>query len=53
VCAQTRAHGTCQGDLAGSCFFFWAANQLLPNYRQATLFNDIAIDFLFSMCFWS
>jgi uncharacterized membrane protein len=24
-------------------FLFWAANQLLPNYRQATLFNDIAI----------
>ena len=24
-------------------FLFWAANQFLPNYRQATLFNDIAI----------
>ena len=24
-------------------FLFWAANQLLSNYRQATLFNDIAI----------
>jgi hypothetical protein len=24
-------------------FFFVATNQLLPNYRQATLFNDIAI----------
>jgi hypothetical protein len=24
-------------------FLFWAANQLWPNLRQATLFNDIAI----------
>jgi len=24
-------------------FLFWAANQLLPDLRQATLFNDIAI----------
>jgi len=24
-------------------FLFWAANQFMPNYRQATLFNDIAI----------
>ena len=24
-------------------FLFWAANQLWPNLRQATLFNDVAI----------
>jgi hypothetical protein len=24
-------------------FLFWAANQLWPDLRQATLFNDIAI----------
>lgn len=24
-------------------FLFWAANQLWPNYRLSTLFNDIAI----------
>ena len=24
-------------------FLFWAANQVLPNYHQATLFNDSAI----------
>jgi hypothetical protein len=28
--------------LAGA-FLFWAANQLWPDLRQATLFNDIAI----------
>jgi hypothetical protein len=27
-------------------FLFWAANQLMPNYRHATLFNDIAIALL-------
>ena len=26
-------------------FLFWAANQLLPNYCQATLINGIAIAF--------
>jgi uncharacterized membrane protein len=24
-------------------FLFWTANQLWPNLRQATLFNDVAI----------
>jgi hypothetical protein len=26
-----------------AAFFFWAANQLWPTLRQATLYNDIAI----------
>jgi uncharacterized membrane protein len=29
--------------LLASAFYFWAANQLWPNLRQATLFNDVAI----------
>jgi uncharacterized membrane protein YbaN (DUF454 family) len=29
--------------LLAVAFFFWAANQLWPDLRQATLFNDIAI----------
>lgn len=29
--------------LLAIAFLFWAANQLWPNLRQATLFNDIAI----------
>jgi hypothetical protein len=29
--------------LLASAFLFWAANQLWPTLRQATLFNDIAI----------
>jgi len=29
--------------LLACAFLFWAANQLWPNLRQATLFNDIAI----------
>jgi hypothetical protein len=29
--------------LLASAFLFWAANQLWPSIRQATLFNDIAI----------
>jgi len=29
--------------LLALAFFFWAANQLWPDLRQATLFNDIAI----------
>ena len=29
--------------LLALAFLFWAANQLWPNLRQATLFNDIAI----------
>ena len=29
--------------LLAVAFLFWAANQLWPNLRQATLFNDIAI----------
>ncbi len=29
--------------LLASAFLFWAANQLWPNLREATLFNDIAI----------
>ncbi len=29
--------------LLAAAFFFWAANQLWPEWRQATLFNDIAI----------
>jgi hypothetical protein len=31
--------------LLASAFLFWAANQLWPDLRQATLFNDIAIAF--------
>jgi hypothetical protein len=29
--------------LLAIAFLFWAANQVWPNQRQATLFNDIAI----------
>ena len=29
--------------LLASAFLFWAANQLWPTLRQATLFNDVAI----------
>jgi len=29
--------------LLATAFLFWAANQLWPHLRQATLFNDIAI----------
>jgi hypothetical protein len=29
--------------LLACAFLFWAANQLWPDLRQATLFNDIAI----------
>ena len=29
--------------LLAVAFLFWAANQLWPDLRQATLFNDIAI----------
>ena len=29
--------------LLAAAFLFWAANQLWPEWRQATLFNDIAI----------
>ncbi len=29
--------------LLAAAFLFWAANQLWPDLRQATLFNDIAI----------
>jgi hypothetical protein len=29
--------------LLACAFLFWAANQLLPDLHQATLFNDIAI----------
>ena len=29
--------------MMGVAFLFWAANQLWPDVRQATLFNDIAI----------
>jgi len=29
--------------MLAAAFLFWAANQLLPDIRQATLFNDIAI----------
>jgi hypothetical protein len=29
--------------LLASAFLFWAANQLWPNLKQATLFNDIAV----------
>jgi len=29
--------------LLAAAFLFWAANQLWPNARPATLFNDIAI----------
>ena len=29
--------------LLALAFLFWAANQLWPNIRQATLFNDIAV----------
>lgn len=29
--------------LLAAAFLFWAANQLWPNSRQATLYNDIAI----------
>jgi len=31
--------------LLAVAFLFWAANQLWPDLRQATLFNDIAIAF--------
>jgi hypothetical protein len=29
--------------MLAAAFLFWAANQLWPNLREATLFNDIAI----------
>jgi hypothetical protein len=29
--------------LLAAAFLFWAANQFLPDFSQATLFNDIAI----------
>lgn len=29
--------------LLACAFLFWAANQLWPTFRQATLFNDVAI----------
>ena len=29
--------------LLACAFLFWAANQLWPTLRQATLFNDVAI----------
>ena len=32
-----------KGILLAVAFLFWAANQLWPDLRQATLFNDIAI----------
>jgi hypothetical protein len=42
------AHRPARGELVKSillavAFLFWAANQLWPARRQATLFNDIAI----------
>ncbi|MDR3775007.1 MAG: hypothetical protein P4L26_16755 [Terracidiphilus sp.] len=42
------AHRPAAKDLAKAAmlamaFLFWAANQLWPDLRQATLFNDIAI----------
>jgi hypothetical protein len=32
-----------KATMLAAAFLFWAANQLWPNLRQATLFNDIAI----------
>jgi Flp pilus assembly protein protease CpaA len=29
--------------MLAAAFMFWAANQLWPDIRQATLFNDIAV----------
>jgi uncharacterized membrane protein len=29
--------------MLAAAFLFWSANQLWPNLRQATLFNDVAI----------
>lgn len=42
------AHRPARGELLKAillaiAFLFWAGNQLWPNLRQATLFNDIAI----------
>jgi hypothetical protein len=34
-------------------FLFWAANQLWPDLRQATLFNDVPLRSSSSMCSWS
>jgi hypothetical protein len=32
-----------KATMLAAAFLFWAANQLWPDLRQATLFNDIAI----------
>jgi hypothetical protein len=33
----------CKAIMLAVAFLFWAANQLWPDLRQATLFNDIAV----------
>ncbi len=37
--------------ILAAAFLFWAANQLWPDLRQATLFNDLAIG-LFVLDVW-
>jgi hypothetical protein len=43
-CARRPAHMEfIKAILLAVAFLFWAANQLWPGLRQATLFNDLAI----------
>ena len=39
---RTRLERT-KAIMLAFAFLFWAANQFMPNYHKATLFNDIAI----------
>jgi hypothetical protein len=41
--AADRRSELVKSILLAAAFLFWAANQLWPSARQATLFNDVAI----------
>jgi hypothetical protein len=41
--AADRRSELVKSILLAAAFLFWAANQLWPGARQATLFNDVAI----------
>ena len=43
LCTGRRPGNLLKAVLLAVAFLFWAANQLWPHRRQATLFNDIAI----------
>ncbi len=43
VVRRPPARELAKAAMLATAFLFWAANQLWPAWRQATLFNDIAI----------